>query len=155
MRGDWRAAQTTEPPAAPRPPWARRPDADFTERCTRCGDCVRACPRQVLKAGDGGFPVIDFAAAGCSLCGDCRRACPTGAISAAGGEAFAWRVQVDESCLTRHGVECRVCGDACDAHALRFVPALGGIAQLRIELDACTGCGDCVATCPVTAIVLR
>jgi len=32
------------------------------------------------------------------------------------------------------------------------VPARGGIAQLRIDGAACTGCGDCVSTCPVRAI---
>jgi ferredoxin-type protein NapF len=155
-RGFLRGRLHDEQVRAPRPPWSLRPDAGFTTACTRCGECVRSCPREVLRSGDGGFPVIDFAAAGCSLCGECRSACPTGAIErAVDAPAFAWRVSVDARCLTRHGVECRVCGDACDARALRFVPALGGIAQLRIEPDACTGCGDCVSTCPVNAISLR
>ncbi len=139
--------------AASRPPWAVEPDALFTARCTRCGDCVRTCPRQVLKAGDGGFPTIDFAEAGCSLCGDCVQVCRTAALAPSEHpEPFAWRVRVNETCLTRHGVECRVCGDACDTRALRFVPARGGIAQMQIDLASCTGCGDCIATCPVKAI---
>lgn len=140
----------------PRPPWSLRPDSAFTEHCTRCGDCVHVCPRGVLSAGDGGFPQISFAAAGCSLCGDCAKACPTRAIDrAASPIAFIWRVQVDARCLNRRGVECRVCGDACDARALRFVPARGGMAQLKVDSAACTGCGDCVAVCPVDAITLR
>jgi ferredoxin-type protein NapF len=156
LRGDLRSVRTPEAAAAPRPPWSLRPDAAFTEHCTRCGDCVRACPRAVLGHGDGGFPQISFAAAGCSLCGDCAKACPSGAIDpAASPIAFVWRVRIDERCLNRRGVECRVCGDACEARALRFVPARGGIAQLQVDSAACTGCGDCVAVCPVTAIDLR
>lgn len=156
LRGDLRAANAVEPAAAPRPPWSLRPDAAFGERCTRCGDCVRACPRSVLRSGDGGFPEISFAAAGCSLCGDCAKACPTGAIDpAANPVAFAWRVQIADGCLNRRGVECRVCGEACEARALRFVPARGGIAQLQVDTAACTGCGDCVPVCPVGAIALR
>ena len=40
-----------------------------------------ARPPWSLREGDGGFPVIDFSAAGCSLCGDCSRACASGADS--------------------------------------------------------------------------
>lgn len=144
----------TPGPAPARPPWARQPDEDFTARCTRCGDCVRACPRDVLKLGDGGFPVIDFSRQGCNLCGDCSRICTPGAIGAVTGVGFTARVQIADVCLARHGVECRLCGDACETRALRFVPARGGIAQLQVELAACTGCGDCVAPCPVGAITL-
>ncbi len=149
LRG--RVAAKAEAPA--RPPWAVLPDATFTTRCTRCGDCVRVCPTKVLAAGDGGFPVIRFDQAGCSLCGDCAQVCQPKAISPAEQPvAFAWKVQVSDACLNRHGVECRVCGDACDAKALRFKPALGGISEMHIDLEACTGCGGCVAVCPVGAI---
>lgn len=142
--------------APPRPPWSLRPDAAFTLACTRCGECVRVCPRGVLRHGDGGYPEIGFEAAGCSLCGECAAACEPRAIDrAARAEAFSWRVQVDAACLNRRGIECRVCGDACGTRALRFVPARGGIAQLHIDAAACTGCGDCVGVCPVRAITLR
>lgn len=155
LRGKLReaGAETVTPP--PRPPWSR-PEADFTTRCTRCGDCVSACPRGVLVRADGGFPQIDFARTGCSLCGDCARACPTRAIDPqAVAQPFAWRIQVAGHCLARRGVECRVCGDACEPRALRFVPARGGIAQLQVDTAACTGCGDCLAVCPVGALSLR
>jgi ferredoxin-type protein NapF len=143
--------------AAPRrPPWARRPDEGFRARCTRCGECLRACPRGVLRTGDGGFPTIAFDRAGCSLCGDCARACAPRAIDpAARAVPFEWRVQVDARCLTRHGVECRVCGEACDARALRFVPTLGRVAQLHVERERCTGCGECLPVCPAGALALR
>ena len=156
LRGKLAEASAQEVTTAPRPPWSLRPDALFTARCTRCGDCVRACPTHVLHIGDGGFVQIRFDAAGCSLCGACETACPTGALDReASPQPFLWRVAVSDRCLNRRGVECRVCGDACETRALRFRPALGGIASLSVELDACTGCGDCVSVCPVSAITLR
>ena len=149
---DASAAEVTTPP---RPPWSR-PEEAFIARCTRCDGCATSCPQGVLKRGDGGFPQIDFSRRGCTLCGDCGRACPTGAIDpTAVRVAFTWRIQVADTCLARRGVECRVCGDACDARALRFVPSPGGIAQLRIDADACTGCGECLGVCPVVALSLR
>ena len=67
------------------------------------------------------------------------------------------RMQVDVTahCLAQRQVECRICAELCDARALRFRPALGGIAQLSIDVAACTGCGDCVVPCPVAAITLK
>lgn len=142
------------PPPPPRPPWALRPDAAFTARCTRCGDCLRACPQNVLVAGDGGFPEIRFTQRGCTLCGDCRAACPSGALDRSAAEPFAERVQVAPHCLAERGVECRVCSEACDARALRFRPQPGGVWRLQVVLDQCSGCGACVAPCPVGAITL-
>ncbi|PXW93381.1 periplasmic nitrate reductase maturation protein NapF [Sphaerotilus hippei] len=155
LRGALReATAAAPPPAPPRPPWALTPDARFTERCTRCGDCSRACPVQLIHPGDGGFPRIDFQARGCDECGACSRACPTGAIAPAGSvPAFVWRVEVDrQRCLGERQVECRICAEACDTGALRCVPALGGISRLRLDTEACTGCGACVAPCPVQAL---
>ena len=155
LRGQGLKADATQCVSAMRPPWALRPDEMFTNACTRCGDCVPVCPRQLLRAGDSGFPEISFSAAGCTLCGLCRQACTTGAISS--GElraAFEWRVAVDSHCLSQRGIECRVCGEVCEAQALHFVPARGGIAQLQIDADACTGCGECVSRCPSGAIAM-
>lgn len=150
LRGGVHSARIAAPH---RPPWSLQPDARFTSACTRCGDCVRACPVQVLHKGDGGYPAIRFDDDGCTLCGDCARACTPRAIDPASVPvAFPWRVQVSAACLAQRGVECRVCGDACGTRALRFVPARGGIAQMRIDLDACTGCGACRPVCPVRAI---
>lgn len=154
LRGQVRPAATAS--ERPRPPWAIHPDTAFLARCTRCGDCVDVCPEKVLKRADGGFPEIDFSQAGCTRCGDCSRACATGAIGhPEAGVAFAWKVSVSDACLNRQFVECRLCGDACDDRALRFVPARGGISQLQISEDACSGCGACVGVCPVKAISLR
>lgn len=44
------------------------------EKCDACGECVEACPKQVLKV-DGGKLVITNSEK-CTLCKDCEKACP-------------------------------------------------------------------------------
>ncbi len=63
--------------------------------------------------------------------------------------------RVGPACLAARRVECRVCGEACEASAIRFAPRAGGVALPIVDTGRCTGCGDCVARCPTQAIVLR
>jgi ferredoxin-type protein NapF len=62
------------------------------------------------------------------------------------------RVSIGAGCLTHDGVMCQTCKDACGDGAIRFVYGAGRVAQPLIDLDRCTGCGGCVAPCPVSAI---
>ena len=66
----------------------------------------------------------------------------------------AIKAQIADSCLAKKGVECRICGDPCLVAAIRFSPRLGGPPLPEIDTGSCTGCGDCVAPCPVAAISL-
>lgn len=142
-----------------RPPWAIA-DALFEERCTRCDDCVAACPTGLLVRGDGGLPEADFtpgrAPQGCTFCGDCRTACREQALLAVDGQP-PWRLTVSfaPSCLAEQGVVCRTCGESCEVGAIRFLPRPGGVFPPRLEADACTGCGACLADCPTQAMSLR
>jgi ferredoxin-type protein NapF len=61
---------------------------------------------------------------------------------------------ISEVCLARAGVVCQACGDACPEQAIRFAPRRGGPSLPSLDEDRCTGCGDCVPTCPVGAIGL-
>ncbi len=139
-----------------RPPWARRED-EFIDRCTRCNDCLTACPQHILVAGDGGYPTVDFSAGECTFCADCLKACQPQALLRADPEQPAWpyKAVIGEDCLPRQGVECRVCGDFCDVRAIRFPPRLGGNPLPEIDAEKCTGCGACVAPCPVVAVSVR
>jgi len=77
--------------------WCHNPESQsaaseiiyFEERCSHCGECVRACPHGALALVDagergeqGGRLVHD--AALCQRCGECVRACPAGARQLAG-----------------------------------------------------------------------
>ncbi|HRQ65145.1 MAG TPA: ferredoxin-type protein NapF [Xanthomonadaceae bacterium] len=135
-----------------RPPWALA-EAGFSEACTRCGDCLAACPEGILVAGDGGFPEVDFRRGACTFCGDCVKACASGALSAAISPAWALRARVDHTCLARRGVHCQSCRDACEPEAIRFA-YLGSVPVPEVDLDACSGCGACVAACPADAIAV-
>uniref|UniRef100_Q478K4 Ferredoxin-type protein NapF n=1 Tax=Dechloromonas aromatica (strain RCB) TaxID=159087 RepID=Q478K4_DECAR len=136
-----------------RPPWALQEDA-FIDHCTRCSDCVKACPTQIIAIGDGGYPTVDFSLGECTFCGDCVSRCQPKALVRLEPEQVAWayKATIGEDCLPRQGVECRVCGDFCDTRAIRFPPRLGGSPLPEIDAETCTGCGACVAPCPVTAI---
>ncbi len=144
----------SKPPV--RPPWAM-PEARFLDLCTACGDCIRACPHGLLRHGAGRYPVIEPARGGCDFCGDCAARCRPGALRAglAAADAFAWRARPGTACLAHRAVECRVCGEACAAGAIRFARQAGGPARPRVEPAECTGCGQCLASCPANAIELE
>jgi ferredoxin-type protein NapF len=135
----------------PAMPWAL-PEDEFLARCTRCNACVDACPERIVVRGSGGFPEVHFAKGGCTFCGRCADACAPRALDRALGEPWALKAAIGERCLARQRVVCRSCGERCEARAIRFVPALGGAADPQVDRDRCTGCGACVAACPVSAI---
>lgn len=135
-----------------RPPWARV-ESDFLRACTRCNDCVQACPTHVIVNRDGGYPSMDFSAGECTFCGDCAASCKTGALRRTENQpAWAARAAIGEQCLAQKKIECRICGDQCEAGAIRFALKPGGIALPVFDGDRCTGCGACVAPCPASAI---
>ena len=139
-----------------RPPWSV-PEYEFVERCARCGDCITACPQQILVKGRGGFPQVDFSRGECLFCGDCVTACKPGVLSgwtADGPAPWTVRAQISNRCLAYRGVECRSCADQSERAAIRFRLVAGGVAQPVYDLASCNGCGACFSACPVRAIEL-
>jgi ferredoxin-type protein NapF len=152
LRGDLRGGR-----AGIRPPWAL-PEAAFTARCTRCDDCVAACPGALIARGSGGYPEIDFRRGGCDFCGKCLAACKAGALRTEPPDRLpAWphRAVVGSRCLSAQGVVCRACGDHCEARAIRFRLATAGRSLAQVDLARCTGCGACVGACPVQAVTMQ
>jgi ferredoxin-type protein NapG len=150
------AERRVAPTRYARPPGAL-PEVGFLAACTRCGDCVRACPVQAIVAvpADGGHaagtPRLQLDREPCIACSDmpCVRACPTAALTP---PADGWRgyrlAELEfhpERCVTYRGVACRVCADRCPIGAAALVIDETGHPALRHE--GCVGCGVCVRAC--------
>ena len=141
--------------ARPRPAFRPAPPgvtAAALAACTGCGDCVTACPQQILLVA-GGRVAIDFDRGECTFCSACAAACaePVFATPA----VMAHRAVIGDSCLARRGTTCMSCRDACPEDAIRFVPRMGGPFLPDLSPAACTGCGACIAPCPADAIAMR
>ncbi len=153
------AAAENEIDTALRLPWSR-PHA-FLDGCTGCGACVTACPEGIIALDEAKHAIVDFQRGSglCSFCGACAEICPEPVFLAAELRAVTppWtlRIAIGEGCLTRDGVMCQSCKDACGDGAIRFVYAAGRVPQPSVDLDRCTGCGACVAPCPASAIEIQ
>jgi ferredoxin-type protein NapF len=164
-------SRRTRHPGLIRPPGSRE-ELDFMALCSRCGQCMKVCPTNVLqpslvKAGLEGVytPEMDFRIGYCDwACNECGKVCPTGAIEALMLEAKRTtkigRAYVDENrCIPFvDGQTCLVCEELCPlpekAIVLREVTletpegdevTLG---QPRVIEDLCIGCGICEHRCP-------
>jgi ferredoxin-type protein NapG len=154
------AAGSPTAPAQPQindRPYLRPPGAldepNFRATCSKCGDCVRACPAQAIQLDPtgregAGVPFIDTTIAACVLCEElaCMAKCPTGALvptpreSIDMGTAF-WNQQL---CLRTNGEACTRCIDFCPVGETAIA-----LNENRIQVkEACTGCGLCQHQCP-------
>ena len=141
------------------PPWSVN-QASFLDLCTRCSDCIDACPENILASGSGGFPTTNFKKGECTFCGDCAQACASGALFFS-KESTPWQqvAVINEQCLTHKGVVCRSCGEACEPESITFnwprAPSSHkGIASPSVNNELCNGCGACVSICPNDAITM-
>lgn len=139
-------------------PWHRPPGAvpelEFRMRCTKCGDCVSACPVSAIRIdqssdGGGGYPYIDVNSQPCVLCDGqpCMPACPTGALQTTvlaqidmGTANF-----FDQTCRRTSGEDCTLCVDHCPVGSVALELIDGTV---TVHENGCTGCGVCQYHCP-------
>ena len=152
------AVQNVEQEIVRRLPRRRRPpgaldELQFQTRCTKCGDCVNACPHAAvftLSSGiDAGTPVMLPESRPCRMCEGfpCAAACQPGALGTPEGDTVSLgRVRLIASrCITFAGPECGACVGVCPSpiNAVR----LEGTVPVFDEKQ-CVGCGLCIEACP-------
>lgn len=135
-----------------RPPFAI-PELDFLLACNRCGDCVSACPHEVVFALPvnrgvevASTPALDVLNKGCHLCSDwpCVTACQTNALSFSYGKNTD-NVQDDDGAdsskeaLSENMPEARAC------------PSMAKASINTAECMPYSGpeCGACKGSCPI------
>ena len=142
-----------EPSAPPvRTDWLRPPGAVgeqlFLERCTRCNDCITACPPGAITAHPSdGTPVLFADQSPCLLCEDlpCIVACRTEALLPVTGiDQVRMGMAVVSHQLCTAGQGCYACVSKCPTEALMM-----DLASLRLTVseDTCVGCGMCELVC--------
>ena len=63
------------------PPGFRGKPELFPDKCTYCGECVKACPAGVIWfIGNENKKELTLSCCGCIFCGRCEEVCPSGAI---------------------------------------------------------------------------
>jgi ferredoxin-type protein NapF len=155
-----------------RPPGAR-PERDLLALCSRCGQCMKVCPTNVLqpslaKAGlEGVFtPEMEYRVGACDwACNECGKVCPTSAIQPLSLEVKRTtrigRAYIDQNrCIPWTDYKtCLVCQELCPVPEKAIVVTEDEVttpegARVRLQrphviVDRCIGCGICEFNCPV------
>jgi ferredoxin len=134
-----------------RPPGAVA-EIDFLERCTRCGDCIAACPHQAIvlapvrMRGAEGTPIIVASESPCWHCPDtpCASVCGPKVLRGDYPQKMGTaRIEVVD-CLAWQRSFCTVCEERCP------IPGAITLQDGKPSIDpvTCTGCGVCLSVCP-------
>jgi len=134
-----------------RPPHAI-PEEEFLAGCTRCDDCIAACPpKAIFRAPDSagliaGTPIIDASTQPCLMCDDipCVPACDAGVLRFDVPISMGLAVIDEDKCIAFQGGECSVCVDHCPVENALTLTA----GKPVVDADICTGCGVCLYVCP-------
>tara|TARA_B100000959_G_C14935645_1_gene605621 strand:- start:1055 stop:1600 length:546 start_codon:yes stop_codon:yes gene_type:complete len=135
-----------------RPPFAL-PENDFIKTCTKCNECLKACPHNILFKLRDSTPAMDLSTKGCHMCDDwpCVIACEPAALlrDAENPEKLPEIaiVTINEvTCLPYSGPECGACAHVCPVpNALTWKNGI----KPAIDPELCTGCALCREACIV------
>jgi len=145
-------AVAPQAPAPSRTDWLRPPgavdEAMFLERCTKCSDCIEACPPGAILADpQDGTPILFADQSPCLLCEDlpCIAACATDALTPVeriGDVRMGVAVITHRLCTAGQG--CHACVSRCPTDALGMdIESL----RLTVSSGSCVGCGICESVC--------
>lgn len=158
-----------------RPPGALA-EKDFLAACTRCGQCVQACPYDMLHLAslissmEAGTPYFVARDKPCEMCVDipCMKACPSGALSEEltdiNDARMGLAVLLDhETCLNWQGLRCDVCYRVCPLidKAITLEEVHNDRTQIHAKLiptvhsNSCTGCGKCEQACVLEEAAIK
>jgi len=147
-----------------RPPFALD-ELDFLLACTRCRECIDACPAGVvfalparLGAQFADTPALDLLNKACLLCADwpCVKACAPGALrlpespprrkkrppKISPPRLATVRIHTG-TCLPYLGPECGACRDSCPIDGA----LVWEMERPHIDPAQCTGCAQCRLAC--------
>lgn len=145
-----------------RPPGAL-PEKEFLKTCTKCEDCLKACPHWVIRKAGSEFgntvantPIVVPLDNPCLFCEDlpCIRACEAEALKLPidGKTLKIGLALVSESaCYQAQGQPCDYCMVHCPERPKAIRADKPGTLP-HVSLELCTGCGKCAQICPPGAI---
>ncbi len=137
-----------------RPPGAVE-EAEFLSVCTRCDECIKACPAKAIKRYQGlmdvavGTPVIIPRENPCVLCNGllCIAACKEGALKPRehADKVKMGIARINQSrCLAWGGQDCQLCYIKCPLRGDAIYQEDG---KPVINEEKCVGCGVCEYAC--------
>jgi len=72
-----------------------------------------------------------------------------------GADPWSLKAIINTSCANFNGGICRICAEVCDSSAIDFEIRDRAAAIPKINLDKCTGCGQCYRRCPKRSIRIK